>query len=95
MNSFTSTQNPRSTSGNEVLNALQEKNVSRTLGHPELVRMIAASAPSTTTVEATAISVPRRALRCAACARSARRSTATALTRDSAHCSYESCGAFV
>ena len=50
-NSFTSSQNPRRTSGNESLKSVGLKNVSRTFGQPSLVTTTVTSRPSTTTVE--------------------------------------------
>jgi hypothetical protein len=50
-----SSQNPSRMSGNEVLKASAEKNVSRTSGQPLLVRTIAARPPRTTTDETAAI----------------------------------------
>ena len=59
-NILTSSQKPSRTSGNESLNALQEKKVSRNVGQPGLVSTRAASPPRTMTVETAAIAWPRR-----------------------------------
>jgi len=48
-------------SGNESLKTSTLKNVSRTSGHPGLVRISEVRPPMTTTVETAAIVWPRRA----------------------------------
>src|SRR5215211_8309448 len=48
-NILMSSQNADATSGKESLNALQDKNVSRKIGHPGLVSASATRPPSTTT----------------------------------------------
>src|SRR3954451_1401438 len=73
-NSRTSSQKPFSTCGNASLNALAEKNVSRTLDQPGLVTTSAVSSPSTSTVEPAESAAPRRARRRRAASRTARRS---------------------
>src|SRR4051794_8742094 len=72
-NILMSSQNADSTSGNESLNALQEKNVSRTLAHPGLVTASATRPPMTITDEAAATAWPLRARRRFEASRSARR----------------------
>src|SRR6201986_2145346 len=74
MKIFTSSQKPLRTSGKAFLNSLQLKKGSRTVGQPGVVRRRAARPPITTTEEATAISVLRRALARLASSRSRRRS---------------------
>ena len=60
MKTLMSSQKPESTSGNASLKTLQEKNVSRTVGQPGLVRTRAARPPTMTKVETAAIAWPRR-----------------------------------
>ncbi len=67
-----SSQNPDRTDPNALEKALEEKNVVRTFDQPGLVRTIAASPPSTTSVETEAIVIDRRVRRCRARARSSR-----------------------
>ncbi len=76
-NSFTSSQKPFSTSGNERLKSGHEKNVCLTSSQPGLVTMIAISPPITTTVEMAAIAAPRRPRRRRAAARTACRLATT------------------
>ena len=58
-NSFTSIQNPRRMSGNDVRKASAEKNVSWTTGQPERVVSSSKPPPMTMTVETAAIAVLR------------------------------------
>src|SRR5690349_21072595 len=73
-NSFTSSQNARRIPGKLAVNWSHEKKVCWTSSQPGLVRMSAASPPSTTTLETAAITVPRRACRRRAASRATRRS---------------------
>src|SRR5262245_34437789 len=74
----TSSQNASRTSGKVSRKSCQEKKVSRTSGHPGLVRIRAANPPSTTTLEIAEIASARRLRRLWASARSARRPRAIA-----------------
>ncbi len=73
---FTSSQNPRRTSGNDSRNTAQSKNVLCTSDHPGLVTMSSARPPSTTTDDSAAIAAPRRARRRRAASRTRRASDA-------------------
>ena len=76
MNSFTSSQKPRSTSGNDSRKTSHEKKVLFTSSQPGLETMSSASPPSTTTEETAATTDPRRACRRRAASRATRRSGA-------------------
>src|SRR6476469_3547537 len=78
-NILMSSQKAFATSGNESLNALQEKNVSRTVAHPGLVTASATSPPMTTRDDTAAIAWPLRARRFLAASRSARRPTVASI----------------
>src|SRR5436305_13308064 len=72
--SLTSFQKPLRTHGNDCLHWLQEKNVSRTVGHPGLVTINAVRPPRPLTLDSAAIAWPRRGRRRWAAVRAARRS---------------------
>src|SRR5436190_17500223 len=78
-NILMSSQKAFATSGNESLNALHEKKVSRTSGHPGLVTASATSPPMTISEDAAAMAWPLRARRRFAASRSARRPTVASL----------------
>src|SRR5689334_23271165 len=78
-NILMSSQKALATSGNESLNALQEKNVSRTLGQPGLVTASATNPPMMISDDTAAIAWPLRARCFLAAARSAWRLTVASL----------------
>ena len=83
-NSFTSSQKPDSTVGNDRLKSGHEKNVCLTASHPGLVTTMAISPPITTSVDAAAMAAPRRPRRRRAAALTARRLATTSVTSTAA-----------
>src|SRR6478752_7427417 len=74
MKIFKSSQNALRISGNESLATLHDRNASRNVGQPLLVRISAARPPKRTTDAATLMPAPCRPLRRRSASRTARRS---------------------